>query len=91
MTTREQLFFLLGEYKNGKYTIPAFCDAFETVFYPDVPRDELACHELELFEMLGETIVRYTPYADDFKNYPGVYKSEAEVKLAIEVLLSNLS
>lgn len=91
MTAREQLFFLLKEFSEGKYTVPSFCDAFEDVFFPDIPRDELNYHEIDLFEKLGEIIARYTPYEDDLRKYPGVYKSETEVKSAIKFVLSELT
>lgn len=38
MSKKEQLYTLLHMFLRGEYRIPVFCDAFEDIYYPDVPR-----------------------------------------------------
>jgi hypothetical protein len=90
MTKREQLYYLLLAFKRGKYDIPTFCEAYEGVFYPDVPRDELTHSELAVFEALGEVIVRFSPYEHDLEAYPGVHRTAKEVETAIQKASSDL-
>ena len=90
MTKKEQLYYLLLAFKRGKYDIPTFCEAYEGVFYPDVPRDELTPSELAVFEALGEVVARFSPYEDDLKTYPGAYHTAKEVETAIQKASSDL-
>ena len=70
MTKREQLYYLLEAFKRGEYDIPTFCIAYEHVFYPDIPYDELTHSELAVFEALGEVVDWFSPYEDDLKAHP---------------------
>jgi hypothetical protein len=90
MTKKQQLYYLLEAFYHGKYDIATFCNAFEEVFYPDVPSDELTAFELAQFEALAEIVVRFSPFEGDIKAYPNVYRTEAEVKNAIHSTYSNL-
>ena len=91
MTKREQLYYLLEAFKRGEYDIPTFCEAYEDVFYPDIPYDELTHSELAVFKALGKVIVRFSPYEGDFKAYPGAFHTAKEVETAIQKASSDLS
>ena len=90
MTKKEQLYYMLKAFKLGEYDIATFCDAFEDVFYPDRPKDELTLQEWEWFNRLGDIVVRYSPYLKDTKLYPKAYYTDEEVKKAIEKAYSEL-
>ena len=89
MTKREQLYYLLVAFKRGKYDIPTFCRAYEGVFYPDVPRDELTTSELAVLEALGEVVDWFSPYEEDLKAYPG-FRTAEQVETAIQKASSDL-
>jgi len=90
MTKHQQLFYLLEAFNRGEYDVKTFCEAFEGVFYPDVPRDELTAFELSQFEALGEIVVRFSPFEEDLKAYPKVYNTETDVINAIQTAYSAL-
>lgn len=90
MTKREQLYYLLEAFKRGEYDIPTFCIAYEHVFYPDIPYDELTHSELAVFDALGEIVARFSPYEHDLKAYPKVYRTAKEVETAIQKASSDL-
>ena len=90
MNKRQQLYYLLESFLKNEYEIQSFCDAFEKIFYPSIPGNELTPDELKLFEALGEIVTRYTPFAEDLENYPGVYKSGTDVKNAIYTIADKL-
>ena len=91
MTKREQLYYLLEAFKRGEYDIPTFCEAYEDVFYPDIPYDELTHSEVAVFKALGEIVARFSRYENDFKAYPKVYRTAEEVETAIQKASSDLS
>ena len=91
MTKREQLYYLLEAFKRGEYDIPTFCIAYDHVFYPDIPYDELTHSELAVFEALGEVILRFSQYEDDFKACPKAFYTAREVETAIQKASSDLS
>lgn len=91
MTKREQLYYLLEAFKRGEYDIPTSCEAYQDVFYPDVPRDELTHSELAVFDALGEIVARFSPHEDDFKAFPGFYRTAKEIEIAIQMASSDLS
>ena len=90
MTKQQQLYYLLEAFPRGEYDVKTFCKAFEDVFYPDIPKDELTTAELSQFEALGEVVVRFSPYEEDHKAYPKAYHTETDVKKAIETASSKL-
>jgi len=90
MKKREQLYYLIKEYSKGQYTIKDFCEVFEEVFFPDKPSNELSPYELTVFEMLASEISRFSPYPEDIRKYPNVYKTEEDVRLAIEAAMNKL-
>ena len=90
MTKKQQLYHLLDDFQKGEYDIATFCDVFDTIFYPDIPSDELTTSELSQFEALGNIIVRFSPYEQDIQSCPGAFYTEDEVRNAIEVAYSEL-
>jgi len=90
MTKKQQLYYLLDAFERGEYDIATFCDAFDTIFYPDIPSDELTSFELSQFEALGNVVVRFSPYEDDFKSCPGAFYTEDDVKNVIKTTYSQL-
>jgi len=91
MTKKEQLYYLLNAYLKKEYDVKTFCKAFEDTFYPDTPSDELTPKEYEIFEKLGEKVVRFSPFEEDLKKYPGVYFSGIDIDNAINTCLSDLA
>lgn len=91
MTKKAQLYYLLYAFRQGKYQVSTFCKSFEELFYPDIPKDELAEYEFVQFKFLAEIVVRFSPYQEDLNAYPGVYRTEKEVVDAIEKVWSNLA
>lgn len=90
MTKKQQLYYLLEAFSQGQYEVETFCKAFEEVFYPDVPYDELIPDELMAFEGLAEVVVRFSPFSDDLNAYPKVYRTEDEVRKAINAATDKL-
>lgn len=90
MTKRQQLYILLDAFLHEKYDEKTFCDAFEDLFYPNVPKDELSEFELLQFEALGNVVTRFTPFEEDAENYPGIYRTKADVKKAANICSQNL-
>ncbi len=90
MTKKQQLYYLLEAFSQGQYDVEKFCKAFEEVFYPDVPYDELVPDELMAFEGLAEIVVRFSPFSEDLKAYPKVYRTEDEVRKAINATADKL-
>lgn len=90
MTKKQQLYYLLKAFYHREYDVPTFCRAFEEVFYPDIPSDELTAFELAQFKSLAEVIVRFSPFDGDLKAYPKVYCTEAEVENSVRIVYANL-
>ena len=91
MTKKQQLYYLLEAFNRKEYDVKTFCSAFEEVFYPDVPKEELTEFELSKFEDLAKIVVRFSPFEDEIKKLPNVYYSEEDVKNAIEIACLELS
>jgi len=70
MTKREQLYYLLKAFMRNEYDVGTFCEAFEDIFYPDIPYEDLTSDELDLFESLAKVIVRFSPFDEDLVAYP---------------------
>lgn len=83
MTKKQQLYYLLKAFLQREYDVATFCEVFESIFYPDIPSDELTSGELAVFNSLAEVVDRFSPFDEDFTKYPNVYRNEEEVKKAI--------
>jgi hypothetical protein len=42
---KEKIYYLLGAYTRGEYTVRTFCDVFEEVFYHEVDSKDLTPKE----------------------------------------------
>ena len=85
MDLRCQLYYVLEEYIAGNYDTVTFCYTFFNLFYPDRPKDKLTESEFVQFEKLAKATSRFSPYDEDFKNYPNAYISAKEIeKIAME-------
>ena len=90
MTKKQQLYNLLAAFSCNEYDVKTFCKAYEEVFYPDIPKDELNAFELSKFETLGNIVVRFSPFEEDIKKYPKTYHTEDYVRNAIKATYSEL-
>jgi len=90
MSIKEQLYYLLREYRKGNYSTPIFCEQFTVIYCHQRHEAELNKREEELFENLNEVTSRYSEFDDDIKMYPGVYKTEHDVKNKVEDVYNNL-
>ncbi|WP_097002361.1 magnesium and cobalt transport protein CorA [Lacrimispora amygdalina] len=90
MTKKQQLYYLLEAFNRREYDVATFCKTFEEVFYPDIPSDELTADELAQFEALAEIVVRFSPFDEDIKAYPKVYRTKVEVESAIKAAFTKL-
>lgn len=91
MTKKQQLYYLLEAFIDNKYDVKTFCKAFEEVFYPDIPKDELTTFELLKFEALGNVVAKFSSFDEDINAYPGTYYTETEVKNQIKYTYSELN
>lgn len=76
---KEKIYYLLGAYTRGEYTVRTFCDVFEEVFYHEVDSKDLTPKELAVLSRLGEKVARFSPYEEDLAKYPGVYYGCEEI------------
>lgn len=79
MTYKEQLYYLLREFKNGNYTTRDFCNQFELILNTELEYSELNATEYELFSILADISERYSPYEEDLK-IPNCYFNENDVR-----------
>lgn len=90
MTKKQELYYLLKAFKRGEYDISTFCDVFISIFYPDVPVDELSSFELQMFNEMPEILVRFSPYEEDHRLCAKAFTTEEEVGVAIDIAYSKL-
>ena len=91
MTKREELVCLLKMYKEGRYDISDFCDELTRIlYYESGGINELDSCEQKYFNALGCVAERHSPYEEDHKLYPKVYRTDNEVKEAIERVYAKL-
>lgn len=90
LTKKEQLYYLLKAYLRKEYDVQSFCQAFEDIFYPDIPFDELNSDELKIFEELGFKVVRFSSFDEDLTKYSKVYYSNKDIDSAIVESYSKL-
>ena len=83
MSRKDQLLYLLTSFCRGDYSLPAFCSAFEDVFFPAPPQVEFSTQEFEQLSILAEMVSRYSPYTEDIKKYPNVYFDDDRVRTKI--------
>ena len=79
MTYKEQLYYLLKEYSENRYTTDDFCDQFTIIYNTKLDYSDLNKTEEKLFHELAEITARFSPYEDDLK-IKNVFFSENDVK-----------
>jgi len=90
MGIKEQLYYLIGEYRKGNYTTQIFTDQFTIIYCNERSNAQLNKREEVLFESLNETTSRYSEFEDDIKKYPGVYTTEKDIKINVEKVYKDL-
>ena len=72
MNVKEKLYYLLKEFKKGRYDTSAFCDQFTITYDTEVDYETLSALENKLFGELSVITARFSPYEEDLK-IPNVY------------------
>jgi len=91
LSQKEQLYYLLKAYKQGKYDIATFCSAYYDAYYPDKPDDSLNELEIYQFEKLADVVSRYTSFEDDLRTCPKAFASGEEIDNAIREVCCSLN
>ncbi len=90
MKIKEQLYYLIKEYRKGNYTTNIFCDQFTEIYCNERNEANLSMLENKEFERLNEVTSRYSMYEEDLKMYPGVYFTEEDVQNKVEEFFDTL-
>ena len=86
MNKRDELYYVLDGYIKGTYDTRTFCYTISSIFFPDMPKNELSNEEFREFQKLAYSADRFSPYKEDFENCPNAFISEEKIrKLAIEI------
>ena len=89
MNAKEKLYYLLKEFKEGRYDTSTFCDQFTITYDIEVDYAELSTIENKLFGELSMITARYSPFEEDLK-IPNVYYDEKKVRSEVEKVLNAL-
>lgn len=90
MDAKKQLYYLLENAKIGKYDINTFCNLFTVTFDVECDYESLSETEMNVFSELEQYTCRFSPFEEDFKNYPNTYYDENTIKNQIDIALANL-
>ena len=77
-TPRERLVWLMNLLLGKRMSIDDFCAEYERTWNFQLNEESLSQSESELLKRVFDTVVWYTPVAEDRKNYPG-FQSESDV------------
>lgn len=77
-TPRERLIWLMALLLGKSMSVDDFCAEYERTWNFQLNEERLSQSESELLKRVFDTVVWYTPVAEDRKNYPG-FKSESDV------------
>lgn len=67
MTQKEQLYYLIREYKNGNYQTDTFCDEFTRILC--LEKDgSLSSKEEAIFHKSDEVFARFSSFEEDVKS-----------------------
>ncbi|BCK00753.1 hypothetical protein [Anaerocolumna chitinilytica] len=91
MDIRDQLYYLIREYKKGNYITKTFCEEFTVIYCNERYRAGLNDIEEIVFDGLNDVTSRYSEFEEDLNMYPKVYKSECDVRNAVEKVYSELN
>ena len=68
MTRKEQLYYLLNNYRNKKYDTACFCDQFVQIYSMDVHDKNMTAREKEYMSRFCRLAERYSPYEEDLSS-----------------------
>lgn len=88
---RVALLDLLALKLDGKVDYEDFRTRFEEIYTFQLDRATLSLGEQAIFATLFSKVTRYSPFAADRKQYPGVYIDESGVDDAVREALKALS
>ncbi|WP_196595369.1 colicin immunity domain-containing protein [Pectinatus frisingensis] len=89
MTAKEKIYYLITQYKKGKYDTNTFCDQFTVIYDTEVDYDTLSKIENRLFYELSTITSRFSPYEEDLK-IPNIYYGEQEVRSKVDEVMNKL-
>ena len=79
---KEKLLYLIEHYKTGDYSTNLFCDLYTKIFNTETDDCEFTDEEWDYYERFMEIASRYSPYKDDFVEYPNAYNNTEMVNRA---------
>ena len=92
MTVKKQIIELLKMYKQDKYTTNTFCSLLGELYLFEMSgRQYFEGTQRELMDELVHVTERYSSFEEDFKNYPGIYYNEIQVKNKFNEIYSRLN
>ena len=77
---KKTLYQIMDLYLSGIIDESTFCDEFYLSFDLEIDFNTLTKNEYEAFSELGKVSSRFSPFMEDHKKYPGVYKTKEELK-----------
>lgn len=89
MTDKEKLFYLIRGVKEGRYTVPDFCDEFSRIYDLEL-EEELSEIEEQTFDLLGEVTGRFSPFVEDITELPNGFSTEKEVMEKVNLAIVKL-
>ena len=78
MKEKEQLWYLINNLIEGKYTINVFCNEFTRIYDLEVDYNKLSDDENLLFSELSSMTSRFSDNKEDLK-IPNMYYSENDI------------
>lgn len=86
MNDKEQLYYLIKEFRKGSYNTEDFCDEFTKVYDLETNYRNLTLEENKYFNELSNMTARFSQDEEDLK-VPNLYYNEGEIiKKVIEVI-----
>lgn len=79
---KRTLYSLIDEYIKGQIDSLTFESEYIECYNIELD-EQLSDLEEKVFSQLNDVVSRFSPFEKDLKNYPGVYYSEAEMKVAV--------
>ena len=90
MSEKDQLYWAIKAFLKGEYQVKEFCSNFERIYNLELDKKVLTDNEKQTFEELFNTVVYYSQFPEDRKNYSG-YKDEQDIQKAVEKAAKELS
>ena len=80
MESKKQLYYLLEHYYKGEYTAETFADEFSRIYNLELDYRTLSEVEEKWMKELVEVTNYFSPFGEDFNNFPKFYSNEQDVK-----------